>query len=324
MDSGHATSPPLVSLVVPFLNEEAVIPHLFTILAETLPGLGPYRWELVLVDDGSTDGSLGRIRAGAAFFPGDVRVVRLSRNFGHQAALMAGLQQAWGEALICLDADLQDPPALFAEFLRHYATGSDVVYAVRRTREASGWKRLAYWAFYRLFQSVSEVRIPLDAGDFGLISRRVATLVCAMPERDVLVRGLRSWVGFRQTGVPYDRPGRAAGETKYGLIRLLRLAASAFFGYSALPLRFATGLGLGSAAFAGIYGGYALLTKLRGGGNPAGWTSLAIIVLFLGGVQLISVGILGEYIGRIHRQTQGRPLYVVAETLELNEEIRRE
>ncbi len=311
-----APDSPLISMVVPFLNEEAVLPRLFETLDATLPGLGSYRWELVLVDDGSTDRSVDVIRGASAGFPGDVRVVRLSRNFGHQAALMAGLGQARGEALICLDADLQDPPSLFAKFLNHYAEGHDVVYAVRQTREGSTWKRAAYWVFYRLFKSVSHIRIPLDAGDFGLVSRRVATLVTAMPERDVLVRGLRSWVGFRQIGVPYDRPERAAGETKYSLSKLLRLAASAFFGYSALPLRLATGIGLVSAMLAALYAVYAIIAKLSGHAAPAGWTSLVIVVLFLGGVQLISVGLLGEYIGRIHQQTQARPLFVVAETLE--------
>jgi polyisoprenyl-phosphate glycosyltransferase len=309
--------PPLISLVVPFLNEAAVLPQLFATLARVLPGLAGHRWELVLVDDGSTDDSAACVRREAGRFPGAVRLVRLSRNFGHQPALLAGLRTARGAAVIALDADLQDPPELFAEFLRHFATGHDVVYAVRQNRRESGWKRAAYWLFYRLFRRFAEVQIPLDAGDFGLMSRRVVALVSATAEHDLLLRGLRSWSGFRQLGVPYDRPERPAGETKYTLRRLGRLAGSAFFGYSTLPLRLATWLGLGAAAVGALYGAYVLCAKLTGASTPQGWASLALLLLFLGGAQLVCVGILGEYIGRIYQQVQARPQYVVAEELVL-------
>lgn len=313
MRPGSPANRPLVSLVIPFLNEEKVLPKLFSTLAEVLSALPGFRWELVLVDDGSTDGSVATITSEAKRFPGTVRLVQLARNFGHQPALMAGLSRAQGEAMICLDADLQDPPHLVAEFLARYSEGFDVVFGVRRSRRESLWKRFAYRTFYRLFRAFAEVDVPLDAGDFGLMSRRVVELVLRMPERDLIIRGLRSWVGFRQTGVPYDRPERHAGETKYSLKKLVRLALSALFGYSTLPLRLATVLGLGSAGIAATYAVYVLYAKLSGAPAPSGWASLAIVILFLGGVQLVTIGILGEYIGRIYQQSQARPLYVVAQ-----------
>lgn len=301
-----------VSLVVPFLNEEKVLPKLFGTLAQVLPTISGYRWELVLVDDGSTDSSVSVIVSEAPAFPGAVRLVRLTRNFGHQPALMAGLARATGAAIICLDADLQDPPELVAEFLARFQEGHDVVFGVRRSRKETLWKRFAYRSFYRLFRAFADVDVPLDAGDFGLMSRRVVELVLKMPERDLIIRGLRSWVGFRQIGVPYDRPERQAGETKYGLRKLVKLALSALFGYSTLPLRLATVLGLGSAGVAACYAAYVLYAKFSGAPAPSGWASLAIVILFLGGVQLVTIGILGEYIGRIYQQSQARPLFIIA------------
>jgi len=312
-----STSLPCISLVIPFLNEEAVLPRLFLRLAEDLARIPGYRWELVLVDDGSTDSSGTVIRRHRASFPGAVRLVQLSRNFGHQPAVMAGLRASRGDASIILDADLQDPPSVFPAFLQKFRDGYDVVYAVRRNRKESLWKRTAYGTFYRIFRRFADVEVPLDAGDFGLISRSVREQIVSMPERDVLVRGLRTWVGFRQTGVPYDRPERDVGETKYTLTKLIRLAASGFFGYSTLPLRLATWLGLLTAASAMFYGAYILGAKLLGKPVPPGWTSLALLVAFFGGVQLICIGILGEYIGRIYQQVQGRPLYVVGNETEL-------
>lgn len=315
--AGMPAHEPTISLVVPFLNEEAVLPRLFQELASDLPRLPGHQWELVLVDDGSTDSSCEVIRRHRDSFPGAVRLVRLARNFGHQPAVMAGLRASRGDASIVLDADLQDPPSVFAGFLERFRQGYDVVYAVRQNRKESLFKRVAYGAFYRIFRKVAEVEVPLDAGDFSLISRAVREQIIAMPERDVLIRGLRTWVGFRQIGVPYDRPGRADGETKYTLRKLVRLAASGFFGYSTLPLRLATWLGLLSAGAGLAYGAYALLQKLIGNPTPPGWASIALLVVFFGGVQLICIGILGEYLGRIFQQVQGRPLYVVASEADL-------
>jgi len=302
-----------ISIVVPVFNEAAMITLLLERLAATARQLDRYTWELVLVDDGSTDDSAQRILDQAGLFPGKLLLRRFSRNFGHQAALMAGLEKASGDAIIFIDADLQDPPDLFTTFLDHFEKGYDVVYGVRKRRQAGFVMNLAYKLFYLLFQKMADVAIPLDAGDFGLISRRAAQVIRQMPERDLLLRGLRSWVGFKQIGIPYDRPERHAGESKYTLRKLMRLASSAFFGYSSLPLRVATACGFGSVLLALFYGGYALYGKLVLDSNPPGWTSLVMVILLLSGAQLISVGILGEYIARIYQQTLNRPLYVVAD-----------
>ncbi len=306
-----------ISVVVPIYNESEMIAVLLDHLAKVARTLDRYQWELILVDDGSMDDSVARIEKERGVFPGKVVLRRFSRNFGHQAALMAGLQKASGDAIIFIDADLQDPPELFSTFLSHYEKGCDVVYGIREQREADLVMKVAYKFFYFLFQRMAEVRIPLDAGDFGLISRRVANVIRSMPEQDLLLRGLRSWVGFKQVGVPYDRPKRAAGQTKYTLSKLLRLAGSAFFGYSTLPLRISTGCGFGAFTLALFYGAYVLYGKIALNANPPGWTSLMLVVLALSGTQLITVGILGEYISRIYKQTLNRPLYVAEDDRDL-------
>jgi glycosyltransferase involved in cell wall biosynthesis len=304
----------IASVVVPVFNEEAGIALLFQRLAEVVSKIDKYGWELVLVDDGSSDQTQAAIRGAAGLFPGAVRVVEFSRNFGHQPALLAGLQESTGNFIIIIDADLQDPPELFTSLIEKYEQGCDVVYAIRRTREASFFMRWAYSGFYRFMDAMTEIRIPLDSGDFGLVSRRVAQLLIAYPDKDLFLRGLRSWAGFRQAGISYDRPKRAAGETKYTFSKLLKLAGSGIFGYSSLPLRFSTFLGFFAIVVCVIYGIYALVGKLVYDSNPPGWTSLVLVVLFLGGVQLISVGILGEYIARIYKQLQPRPHYVIKES----------
>jgi dolichol-phosphate mannosyltransferase len=309
--------PPLISIVIPVFNEEQTISILFAALRSAIESCAGYRWELVLVDDGSADATVAEIERQRPVFPGMVSLVQFSRNFGHQPALTAGLQRSKGDAVVCMDADLQDPPSLLPQFLDKFAEGYDVVYAVRTSRVATGLIQFLYGMFYRCFRFLSEVEIPLDAGDFGLMSRRVVNLLIAIPERDVMVRGLRSWVGFRQIGIPYDRPGRAAGETKYSFGKLVKLAMSGFFGFSTLPLRVATFTGVASMGMALLYFLFALYAKLFRGDVPQGWTSLVGIILILAGAQLISVGILGEYIGRIHAQLQGRPLFVVHSEREL-------
>jgi dolichol-phosphate mannosyltransferase len=307
-------SPILVSVIVPVLNEGGGVESLLRRLRETLSLLPSYQWELVVVDDGSTDDSVARLRQHAPLFPGRVHLLSFSRNFGHQRALLAGLQQAQGDAIIMIDADLQDPPELFSTFLEKFQEGYEVVFGIRRRRQEGFWKVLGYKIFYRIFDRLAEVPIPLDAGDFGLISRRVAQILGQMEEQDVFLRGLRGWVGFRQTGVPYDRPARVIGETKYNLRRLLRLAASAFFGYSSLPLRVATGLGLVVMILAVVYAALALYGSLVLSNNPPGWTSLIIVILLFSGVQLLTIGILGEYIGRIYKQSLRRPLYLTQQS----------
>jgi dolichol-phosphate mannosyltransferase len=309
--------PRLVSLIVPLFNESAVIEQLLTRIGSLVESEPGYRWEILFADDGSTDDSVAKIvehhsKAGAR-----IRLLRLSRNFGHQAALTAGLMAARGDAIVLLDADLQDPPELIGSFLRKFEEGYDVVYGVRQTREGDASNNFAYKMFYRLFRRVAEIPIPLDAGDFGLMSKKVASLVIAMPESDIFLRGLRSWVGFRQIGVPYERPARAAGATKYSFNKLLRLAASAFFGFSFLPLRIATSLGLITVFLALCYTVFAVCAALFFQSAPRGWASVVGVVSFIGGAQLVCIGILGEYIGRIYKQTLGRPLFIVAEEREL-------
>jgi glycosyltransferase involved in cell wall biosynthesis len=224
-----------ISIVIPIFNEAAMIPILFGRLAEALRQWPGWRGELVLVDDGSSDDSAEMIALHAGSFPGPVWLRRFSRNFGHQAALMAGLQKATGDAVIIVDADLQDPPQLFGSLLDYFSQGYDIVYGVRRKREGGVILPFAYKIFYFVFRHVAEVPIPLDAGDFWLLNRRTVEVISRMNEQDLLLRGLRSWVGFRQVGIPYDRPARQAGQTKYTLRRLIRLAMSAFFGFSSLP-----------------------------------------------------------------------------------------
>ncbi|MEN3371118.1 MAG: polyisoprenyl-phosphate glycosyltransferase [Verrucomicrobiota bacterium] len=224
---------------------------------------------------------------------------------------------AKGDAVILLDADLQDPPELIGSFLRKFEEGYDVVYAIRKTREGDASNNFAYKLFYRLFRRVAEIPIPVDAGDFGLMSRKVASLVIAMPESDIFLRGLRSWVGFKQIGIPYERPARAAGATKYSFSKLLKLAASAFFGFSFLPLRIATSLGLITVFLALCYSVFAICAALFFQSAPRGWASVIGVISFIGGAQLVCIGILGEYIGRIYKQTLGRPLFIIAEEREL-------
>ncbi len=304
----------LVTILVPIFNEKDVISHLIARLSQITAQHPSCDWEIVFVNDGSTDNTVEQVIALTSGFSTPVRVISFSRNFGHQAALLAGLTEARGDAIVILDADLQDPPELITEFLHLFNEGYDVVYGVRRNREGSAWKLWCYHVFYRLFQALAEVPIPLDAGDFGLVSRRVGRYMVAQQEADIFLRGLRSWVGFRQIGVPYDRPSRAAGETKYTLAKLGRLAASAMFGFSSLPLRISTILGMLSLGICIAYAAVVLAGKLLHNASPQGWTSIILVVLFLGGTQLLFIGILGEYIGRIYKQVLQRPPFIVADT----------
>jgi dolichol-phosphate mannosyltransferase len=306
-----------ISIVIPVFNESAGIELLLRRLETVTAGLSGHEWEVLFVDDGSTDGTAGAIMQHRRLFHGALTVVELSRNFGHQPALLAGLQQACGDVVFCIDADLQDPPELFGTMLEKHAHGFDVVYAVRKTRAESWPKRCAYKLFYRLMRRMTDVPVAVDAGDFGLVTRRVAQIMVGGADKDLFLRGLRGWSGFRQAGVEYERPVRAAGETKYSFSKLLKLAASGWLGFSSMPLRFATAMGILSVCLCAGYGAYALTQKLWGAGTPPGWTSLTLTILFLGGVQLLSIGILGEYIGRIYKQLQPRPLFVIKESRKL-------
>lgn len=299
---------PMISVVIPVLNEAENIPVLHAQLIEVLGSIGTY--EVIFVDDGSTDDSVqivlelrARDRA--------VKLVRLSRNFGHQAALSAGLDHARGDAVVMMDADLQDPPQLLATFLEHWRAGHEVVYAIRAKRAGGLAKRTCYLVFYRLLRKMARIDIPLDSGDFCLMDRRVADTIRALPERNRFLRGLRAWAGYRQVGVPCERPERYAGEAKYSWVGLVRLGLDGLLSFSTVPLRIGSYLGFLTALAGMVYTLVALVAKIFVGRVPAGWTSIIAIVLVLGGVQLILMGLLGEYLARVYDETKGRPCYVV-------------
>ena len=303
--------PPRLSLVIPLCDESEVFPELMSRLSAAVAGLG-FPAEVILVDDGSVDATPALIEA-ACREHAWCRAVLLSRNFGHQAAVTAGMKHARGEAIAILDGDLQDPPEIIAEFYAKLREGYDVVYAVRRDRKESLLKRAAYAAFYRLLRALAAVPIPLDSGDFCVVSGRVARLMNEMPERHRFLRGLRSWVGFKQTGLEYPRAARERGSSKLTLARLLQLALDGIFTFSEQPLKWSMGAGALIAFGAFLWGAYIVLWRLfaPAGAVIPGWATLTAGMFFLGGVQLISIGILGEYVGRIHNEVKGRPMYVV-------------
>ncbi len=300
-----------LSLVIPLLNERESFPELIARLAAAVAALGR-SCEVILVDDGSDDGTRELIEAACREHRW-CRAIFLSRNFGHQIAVTAGMQSARGEAVAILDGDLQDPPEILAEFYAKLKEGYDVVYAVRRDRKENILKRAAYAGFYRLLRALSAVPIPLDSGDFCVMSGRVARLMNAMPERHRFVRGLRSWVGFKQVGQDYARPARSKGQSKLTLARLTGLAFDGLFTFSEKPLQWSMQFGLLIAFGAFAWGFYVVLWRLLADRNSVipGWATLTAGMFFLGGVQLISIGILGEYVGRIHNEVKARPLYVI-------------
>lgn len=308
-----------ISLVVPCYNEQAVLPQLFarvTAAAETwgLP------WEVVCVDDGSRDSTWDLLAAQHGRDP-RWRAVRFARNFGHQIAVSAGLYHATGAAVIVIDADLQDPPEEIHRFIARWREGYDVVYAIRQRRKEGWLKRLGYWSFYRLLDRLVSFQIPLDSGDFCLMDRRVVDTLNAMPERKRFVRGLRAWSGFRQAGVAYERHARAAGEVKYTLRKLIGLALDGILSFSTVPLRLAALLGLLVASFSLLGILFTLAQRLfrdffaqLGLAPVPGFATIVIAILFLGGVQLICLGILGEYLGRVYEEVKRRPLWTIADT----------
>ena len=304
----------LVSLVIPLLNEEENIRHLWERLNEACAKLADLRFEVVFVDDGSQDKTAEKIRELAATEVLGWKLVCFSRNFGHQAAITAGMRHANGEALIFLDADMQDPPEMISLFLEKFQNGYDVVYGIRQNRKEPLWLRICFKAFYRIFNMIADRPIPLDVGDFSLISRRVAKLIAEMPEHDRLIRGMRGWVGFKQIGIPYDRPERHAGTTSYSLGRRIEGALDGIFGYSKVPIRVALFTGLLVCAVGGVYLLQALVSAVFFGGSGAlvrGWTSLITLGFILGGANLVAIAIVGEYVCRIYFQTKNRPLFVV-------------
>jgi glycosyltransferase involved in cell wall biosynthesis len=298
-----------LSVVIPVFNEEAMLPELFRRLIGALEPLG-LRYEVILVDDGSQDATPGMLRAQCTSHPA-FRSLHFSRNFGHQAAVTAGIDHAAGRAIFILDADLQDPPELIGAFLAKWREGFEVVYGVRTRRKENALKRLAYYFFYRTLKNMTNVEIPLDAGDFALIDRRVADVLRAMPERNRFVRGIRSWAGFRQTGLVYEREKRFAGEVKYTFAKLVRLAFDGILGFSYVPLRLAIYLGLLVSGTSFALGVFFIFYQFFTGAAPHGWSSTIVTILFMGGIQLLTLGVIGEYVSRIYDEVKQRPLYIV-------------
>lgn len=316
---------PTLSIVVPLYNEAG---NVLPLIARTLgilariPDCASY--EILLVNDGSGDGTVGEIREAMAQHR-DIVLIDLARNFGHQLAATAGIEIARGDAVVLMDGDLQDPPELILDFVQRWREGNDVVYAVRRTRKGeSPFKVLTARIFYRLIKRLTRVAIPVDTGDFRLMSRRVVEVLRSCPERHRFLRGMVSWVGYSQIGVEYDRDERHAGITKYPLSKMLRFAIDGITSFSDVPLRFVSYLGFASSAIAFIYALVVVGFKILSLHPPAytkGWASTIVAIMFLGGVQLIGLGILGEYIGRIYEQVKGRPLYLVREISRSDESV---
>jgi len=303
---------PTYSLVVPAYNEEGVIEELAARLGDVMDRLDGDA-EAILVDDGSRDRTYQLMLEASREDP-RIRAIRLSRNFGHQTALTAGVDVSTGDAVIVMDADLQDPPEVVLELAARWRDGYDVVYAIRDIRDGeTRFKRATAAAFYRAFNRISEIKVPLDVGDFRLVDRRVLDVFARMRESNRFVRGMFSWIGLRQTGVLYHRHERFAGETKYPLRKMLRFAATGVISFSAAPLRAALNLGFLVSGLSFTLALWSVIVKLAGFYHVPGWTSIVVVTSLIGGIQLIVLGVIGEYIGDIHAEVKRRPLYVISD-----------
>jgi polyisoprenyl-phosphate glycosyltransferase len=299
-----------VSVAVPVYNEELVVPELLRRIASVMDTVAGGPHEFVFVDDGSSDRTAELLEKAAAQDP-RITVITLSRNFGHQTALAAALDHVSGNVAVLMDGDLQDPPEAIPILLDWYRQGYDVVYVRRVNRKESWWLRLCYYLFYRLIAALSSLQLPLDAGDFALLSSRVVEEMRRMPEHHRYLRGMRTWVGFRQVGVPIERAARQAGKTKYSPLRLLRLASDGIFAFSIVPLRAAAILGVLAILLSTLFAVYSLVAKFLLHQAPQGFTALILVITFLSGINLFFLGIIGEYVGRVYEETKHRPHYVV-------------
>lgn len=313
----------VISIVIPCYNEAAVLDQLYRRLSAAADTWG-LPWEVVAVDDGSRDQTWELLTKISLTDP-RWKLVRFARNFGHQKAVSAGIEHTSGEAVFVIDADLQDPPEELHRFIAKWQEGYQVVYAVRKNRKENILKRSCYFLFYRLLDRMSSQKIPLDSGDFCLMDRKVVDVLKSMPEQNRFVRGLRAWAGFKQVGLEYDRHARAAGQPQYTFKKLVQLAFDGMLSFSSAPLRLATYLGLIVSTGAFLGAAFTILQRVFGqwfeqiGLAPApGFATIVISILFLGGVQLVCLGIMGEYIGRIYEEVKGRPLWVISETVGLN------
>ena len=310
----------MISIVIPLLNEEKIVPELYQRLRDTAEKL-EMSVEFLFIDDGSVDQTvplLLRLREGDP----RVKVVCMSRNFGHQAAITCGIEHARGDAAVLMDGDLQDPPELILELVKKWREGFDVVYAVRRVRRGESALRLGLMkGFYRLIRSLSDIDIPYNAGHFRLLSRPVVEQVCAMPERNRFIAGMTIWVGFKQGSVEYDRDPRFAGATKMSVWRLTRFAIDGITSFSDVPLRFATYLGLLVSSVSALYLLRALYQKFFTTIPPLGYTSLFVAVMFLGGIQMMILGVIGEYLARVYQETKQRPIYIAARKFGFEREL---
>lgn len=304
---------PILSCVIPVCNEQENIEELYRRLTQTLERAEP-DYEVLFVDDGSRDHSLD-ILTRLAQSDARVSVITFARNFGHQAAISAGLDQARGNAVVVMDADLQDPPEVLDQFIAKWREGNDVVYAIREQRKESWFMRTCYAAFYRLLQRVANIEIPLDSGDFCIMDRRVVDLLVNMPERNRFVRGIRSWVGLKQVGLKYERAARFGGETKYGYSRLVALALDGLVSFSYVPLRVISMIGIGVSVISILLAIIYAIQKIFWGLSPPGFPTTIVAIFFLAGIQLITIGVIGEYVGRIFEEVKRRPVYVVRQVI---------
>ena len=300
----------MISIVIPVLNEEKLIDELYNQTATTLNAITS-DWEVICVNDGSTDNTLQKL---ILIHEKDARwkIISFSKNFGHQPAIWAGLKNAQGDFVGIMDGDLQDDPSHFTEFLQQLSPTVDIVYAVRIKRKENYFKRLAYRSFYRLMKNVLGVKVPLDSGDFCLMKKKVVNEMMEMPEHSLFIRGIRSWVGFNQVGIPCERNERFNGQPKYSTRKLMKLAYDGMFSFSDFPIKFLGRLGLIIILASIAYAGYIITKRLMWGQVPQGFTTLIIVILFFGGVQLVTVRILGEYLLRIYNESRKRPLYIIS------------
>jgi polyisoprenyl-phosphate glycosyltransferase len=327
--SGERPSRPLISVVVPCFNEQDVLSLTHQRLINTLGSSADLELEIVYVDDGSTDATAAMLDA-LMRLDGRITVVTLTRNFGHQAAVTAGLCEATGDAVAVIDADLQDPPEVIFTMIEKWRNGYEIVFGVRAVRHEAWPKRMAYLLFYRLLRVLTPVDVPLDSGDFALIDRAAVDVLNSLPERSRFVRGLRAWIGFRQTGVAYERPPRSAGVTKYTWFQLIKLGFDGIFSLSIKPLSMVFWLGLTSSFGAILCFFLYLLWRILGirifGHEPddvPGFTSIILTLFMLSGIQLISIGLIGEYVGRIYDEAKKRPTYVARPAKRLGKIARR-